>query len=113
MNNSQIVLEPLPSEVDIQEKLQEEEAKMVRIITAIRDVKACKGWATLAETTFLPLEKSLKKELMSEAKKDDPDVQRLNRISGKLHFAERFANLDVLETDYSKKLVAIKKQLHG
>lgn len=115
MNNSSISLEPIPAELEssVMEKLQEEEAKFIRIINAIRGVKATKEWNVLKELVFDGLSVSLKRELFSEAKKDSPDPLRLNRIAGQLKWADGYANLDILEGDYSKRLTAIKLKLHG
>lgn len=115
MNNSIIVPEKTLTESneELLNSLQEEEAKLVKIIAAIRDVKTVKGWVTLQELVFGPLTLSLRKELLSEAKKDDPDPKRLNRLAGQLKWADRYANLDILEGDYSSKLLPIKQKLHG
>lgn len=115
MNNSSIVLEETRPELEssVLDRLEEEEGKLIRIVKAIREVKESKPWSVLKELIFDDLAFSLQKDLTSEAKKDTPDPLRLNRFAGQLKWAERYANLDILEGDYSKRLTAIKLKTHG
>ena len=114
MNNSQITLEEKNDKnPDLLERVREREAQVVRTIEAIREVKKCNGWSTLKLEIFDNLANSLKRDLLSEAKKDIPDPLRLNRLAGQLKWADKFANLDKLEEDYKTQLSGIRKQLHG
>lgn len=114
MNNSQITIEDQPStNPDVLEKLREREAQIVRVVEAIREVKKSNGWSTLKSEIFDNLANSLKKDLLSEAKKDIPDPLRLNRLAGQLKWADKYATLDILEEDYKTQLTRLRKQLHG
>lgn len=117
MNNSKIALEvaTLAQEnaVDIKPQLREREQKLVTIIEAIREIKQMSAWSTLKEHIFDSLTESLKRDLLVESRKDSPDTLKLNRVSGQLKWAERFANLDKLEEGYKTELFGLRKQLYG
>lgn len=109
MNNSRIALEePLEQQIDLAPKLREEESKVTRIIEALREVSASKGWSTLKEELFDKLVNSLERDLRVEARKDDPDPKKLNRLSGELKWAERFSDLSKLEHVYKLNLQNIR-----
>lgn len=118
MNNSKIALEVATfsePKVDVTPKLREQEARVVRIIEAIRGVKQNAEWSTLKSEIFDALTDRLSRELTEEAKKEQPDPLRLNRIAGQLKWAERYSDLDKLEEQYRTELSAIRKNLdlHG
>lgn len=114
MNNGFISLhsEDEP-QVDIRPKLQEEEAKLLRIIEAAQGLQASKEWSTLKTEVFETLVASLERDLQDEAKKNDPDPRRLNRITGELTWAKRFASLEKFEGDYRVKLQNVRLRQHG
>lgn len=89
------------------------EAKDARIIQAIEDVQKTAAWSSLKELVFDGLVESLERELSEEAFKEAPNPQKLNRISGELTWARRFANLTGYANEKRSELLAIKKQLYG
>ena len=112
-NNSKLAMDSLPpleeEQVDTSEKLTELAAKNTRIVQAIKEVKQTNGWSTLKTEIFDSLVSLLTKELESEAKKDNPDVQKLSRIAGQLKWAEKYADLDKLEKVFTDELQRLKQ----
>lgn len=96
----------------IQEKVQEREASLVKQIAAIRDICESLSWSTLKTEVFDPLLTSLKRDLEEEAKKQDPNSNKLNRISGEIKWAERFSDLEKFESSLLVELQYIKTRLH-
>ncbi len=114
MNNSGLAIENLgDKEIDRELFLQEEEAKTIKIIDAIRGVSESLAWRTLKTELFSDLPLSLKKDLLEESRKESPNVLKLNRLAGKLEWAEKYADLEKLENSYKTKLIGIRKNLHG
>lgn len=109
MNNSQVV--PLPEESPNMEAIQEREAKLVRIIHALQEVGKSPHWSSLKEEEFDGLAKRLKSRIFTEARKESPNTNLLNRLSGQLEWAEGFADLDKLVEKYRKELVVIRNRL--
>lgn len=114
MNNAFVSLqnEETPRE-DVQPRLQEEEAKILRVIEAVQVLKVSKEWSTLKTEVFDTLARVLESDLRDEAKKVDPDPKKLNRLSGELKWAERFSSLEKFEDDYRVKLKNIRLRLNG
>lgn len=104
MNNSLIELEP---ERD-SEQLIQEESRLIRIIEAIQEVVSTNGWSTLKAEVFDKLSSSLERELRTEARKDDPDPKRLNRLTGELRWAEKYSDLLKLGETYKLQLRGIR-----
>ena len=71
------------------ELLREEEAKTIRIIEALQGIQNTKEWRTLKKEIFDGFMLSLEREIKSEATSENPDPQKLNRLSGTLKWAER------------------------
>lgn len=117
MNNSKLASDSLsPSNERNEDRtpfLQDQEAKTIKIIDAIHGVSESLQWSTLKTELFSDLPLSLKKDLLAEAKKDSPDVLKLNRLAGQLMWAEKYADLEKLENVYKTKLIGIRKNLHG
>lgn len=117
-NNSQIAQDfavSLDQEkiVDLKPAFKERESKLVRIIEAIRELKKTSAWSTLKIELFDGLTESLERDLRSEAKKDQPDPSKLNRIAGQLTWAERYSDLDKFEVGKLVELKGIRKNLYG
>lgn len=116
MNNSRIALDTNAfsdqKPVDIRPQLREREEKLVKIIEAIRGLKQTAHWSTLKTELFDSLEVSLRRDLLREAKKDNRDITRLDRLAGQLIWAERYANLDKLEEAFKVELSGLKQKLH-
>jgi len=113
MNNSlaTFAVDISESPVDVTPQLQEREAKLGRIIEALQAVRESKAWSTLKTEIFDDLTTRYSKELAAEAKKDNPESNKLNRIAGQLAWAERYADLAKLETTYRTELTGIRKKL--
>ena len=111
MNNSIIHLEEPHDEGKV--KTQEREASLVKTIEAIQRIKQSQDWSTLKTEIFDGLPSMLRKSLLSEAKKEDPNTNLLNRITGELKWAERFSDLEKLENTLRVELKAIRIRLYG
>lgn len=109
MNNSFIALEP-SVDSDVVPKLREEESKLIRIIEAIQEVTKTGAWSTLKSEVFDGLVVSLERDLRAEAKKEDPDSKRLNRLSGELKWAEKYSDLSKLANTYMLQLQRIRNK---
>lgn len=114
MNLSQTIV-PLTEtfKEDLGIKYQAEEARLVRIIEAIQGLRSSKEWSTLKTEVFESLATVLEKDLKTEAKKEDPDPKKLNRLAGELKWADKFADLGKLETSYRLQLQNVRQQLNG
>lgn len=110
MNLAQIQLE---NESSVGERYTAEEARLVRIIEAIQGIQSSKEWSTLKTEVFENLVNLLEKDLKNEAKKEDPDPKKLNRLSGELKWAEKYADLDKLEASYRTLLTSVRIKLNG
>lgn len=113
MNNSFIALDNADDKPDIKLQLSDQEAKTIKIIDAIRGVSQSQAWSSLKTELFSDLPLSLRKDLLAEAKKDNPDVLRQRFIAGQLYWAEKYADLDKLENVYTTRLLGIRKNLNG
>jgi hypothetical protein len=118
MNNSKLaqdfadtLTEELP--VDILPKLKEREAELIKIIEAIQGVKQTPAWSTLKSQIFDGVVTRFENELKDEAIRETPDTNKLNRISGQLTWAKRYADLDKLESVYRTELLGLRKQIYG
>ena len=98
---------------EVKVKLRSEESRLVRIIEALRDVQDVKSWQLLSEEVFKPLVNILEKDIKTEARKEDLSPQRLNRLSGELKWAEKYADLAKLENNYQVHLKSIRTKLYG
>ncbi len=117
MNNSKLAIESMSlseePRIDNKPLLREQEARLVRILTAIKQVSDSEEWSTLKNEIFDSLVNTLERELKNEAKKESPDTNKLSRLSGQLIWAERYADLVKLENKYRLELQGIRLQLHG
>lgn len=113
MNNSRIAFSSEEPVEDLLPKYRAEEARILRIVEAIREVSNTKAWSTLKNEVFDKLVSSLERDLRAEAKKDDPDPKRLNRLSGELKWAEKYSDLSTLEEVYKLDLQRIRTRQNG
>lgn len=114
MNLSQVAIEKIEdTQSQNLERHIAEEARVVRIIEAIQGVQDSKEWSTLKTEVFDSLVNVLEKDLKTEAKKEDPDPKKLNRLSGELKWAEKYSDLTKLEISYRTQLQGIRKHIHG
>lgn len=113
MNNANISLQYEAPEDDLIPKLRAEESRLTKLLEAIRGLKKSNEWRILTEMLFEALPNTLERTLMEEAKKEVPDTQKLNRLSGQLEWAEKYADLSKLEGKYHVQLQSIKQQLNA
>jgi len=117
MNNSMLAIESVSlsqePKFDNKPKLREREQKLVNIIDAIQKIAQTNEWSSLKTEIFDGLIKQLEKELRDEAKKEDPNPNKLNRIAGQLKWAERYSDLTTLEDVYRAELSNVRMQLYG
>jgi hypothetical protein len=113
MNNSLIQPEPDASIERIQEKMQEREAQIVRIIGAIQTLKQTTDWSTLKTEVFDNLHRNLSRDLIEEASKENPNTNKLNRITGEMKWTERYSDFDKWENALRVELQGVRKRQHG
>ncbi len=107
MNNSQV---RIPDEPVNTEQLEEREAKLVRIIGALEKVQESAEWSSLKQEIFDGKVENLRNLVLTEAKKEKPDTERLNRLTGQLEWAEKFSDLGKLAEQYRKELLMIRNR---
>jgi hypothetical protein len=114
MNLSQVQVDlQAEPQVDLKPKLRAEEGRILKIIEAIQVINRTQEWSTLKIEVFDSLPNILEKDLREEARKDNPDTQKLNRLSGQLKWAEKYSDLTKLENTYKVELQRIRLQLYG
>lgn len=117
MNNSRITIETSPfseeSQPDRTAHFREMEIELIAVIEAIQKVQDSVEWSTLKTKIFEKLPESLVKELLSESRKETPNINRLNHLAGELKWAERFADLSTFEASKRLELTQVRKQLYG
>lgn len=117
MNNSKLAIESVPlvldTPVDNTVHFRERESELIGIISNLKEVQKSKSWSSLKTELFDSLTESLEGRLFSEAKKESPDTNKLNRLAGELKWAERFSDLSKLEQEFKLELANIKTKLYG
>lgn len=117
MNISKLAIDSVSLELEEPQfnaqPFKEREQKLIRIIEALSEVQKTKGWSSLKKELFDSLPDDLSKQVLSEAKKLNPDTLRLNRLSGELKWAERFSNLKKYEDELRVELQQIRQKLYG
>lgn len=114
MNNSNLGLETetlSEQEVDRAPWLRERESELVRVIEAILAIEDTKEWSTLKNYVFDGVVEKLERDLLSEAKKEDPDKQKLASLNGQFVWAKKYADLKGLADVFRKELTNIRNQL--
>ena len=97
---------------DLSPKYRAEEARLLKIIEALQGVEQSKEWSTLKTEVFDTLVNSLEKDLRTEARKETPDPNKLNRLTGELIWAERYSDLGKLGNRYREQLQAVRIKLN-
>lgn len=117
MNNSKLSIESVSlkqEEVsDRVPELREKEQELINILECIQRISSTDEWSTLKTKVFDSLPESLSKEILIEAKKENPDTLKLNRLAGQLKWAERYSDLSKLEQEFRLKLTQVRKLLYG
>ena len=105
-----LVVEP---KEDITPQLRAEESRLLRIIEAVQEIQKSNAWGSLKTELFDNLVNVLERNLKEEAKKENPSLNLLNRITGELKWAERFSDLGKLENKYRVELKNVRIKLNG
>ena len=117
MNNSKLAIDSVSlseeEKVDVKPQLQQREGTLIKIIEAIQGVAKTPEWSTLKTELFDNLVNVIEKDLRDEAKKEDPDALKLNRLAGQLKWAEKFSDLTKLENVFRVELTGLRKNLYG
>ena len=117
MNNSKLVVENVPLQIEVEQdrspELRKRETELIRTIEALQEVSSSKAWSSLKTYVFDGLQESLTKEITAEARKENPDTLKLNRLSGELKWAERYADLKKLEQRLRLELTQVRSYLYG
>lgn len=117
MNNSNLVIEnPTLSEekpIDRKPYLRQREGEIVKILDAINGVQMSKDWSTLKNYVFDGLVQTLNKDIQEEARKEQPDTLKLNRLAGQLKWAEKYSDLNRMRDIFRPELSNIRKKLYG
>lgn len=112
MNLSQVKIEIEEKQPDVKPELRKREARLLKLIEALESISQSKEWSTLKTEVFEGLVSNLEKDIKYEAKKEDPDPKKLNRLSGELKWAEKYADLSKLADNYKLDLKRIRTQLY-
>lgn len=117
MNNSKLAIDSVSlkeeEQVDQKPLLRQREAFLLKIIEAIQGIIKTPEWSTLKIEVFDNLVNVLEKDIKDEAKKEDPDALKLNRLAGQLKWAEKYSDLTKLEAIFRTELTSIRKNLYG
>lgn len=113
MSNSQVFIDSVPDPEGRAPQLRAEESRLLRIVEALRIVQDSKEWSTLKTEVFDNLANVLEKDLRTEAEKTDLSSNKLNRITGELKWARRYANLNKFENEKRVELQNVRQQLYG
>ena len=117
MNNSMFAIESVSLEVEEPrfdlDSFKEREQWLITLIQALKEVQETRGWSSLKTELLDDLPAELNKQLSAEAKKLNPDTNKLNRLSGELKWAERFADLGKLHEMFRVELQSVRQKLHG
>lgn len=96
----------------MQEQLTARREELVRIVESIDDILRSKSWHLLRDRVFDPLEESLNRQLLSEAKKPTVEPEKIYVLQGELANAKRY-DLATYAEKCKRELEAIKNQLNG
>ena len=117
MNNSKLAIDSIPLTIEIHqpntEYLQKREGELVKIIDALQGIASSQELSSLKDLVFDSKVSTLERDISTEARKERPDVLRLNRLTGELKWAERYCDLTKLSDSYRVELSNVRKQLHG
>lgn len=112
MNNSYFAdLVISDEETDLSPRFREREVQLRRIIDALRKIMGTKEWSTLKELLFDGIVARLTAARNYEAAKENPDTNRLNRLTGQLLWADSYSDLRKLEALYSEELINVKEKI--
>lgn len=117
MNNSKFALESNTltevTEKDNKPWLRQREGELVKIIEALRAVAQLQDWSSLKTLVFDGVVEKLEKDLLDQARKDNPDKLVMARLNGQLVWAKKFADIGKLSEIFRDELTRIRKSLYG
>lgn len=117
MNNSKLAIEKVSltqdEVVDNTPRLREKETELITILESLKGIQETKEWSTLKTKVFDGVTESLSREMTIEAKKENPDTLKLNRLAGQLKWAEKYSDLSKLENVFRLELTNVRKLLYG
>ena len=115
MNNSYLAIEQntlvLEKPIENKEFLRKREGELIKILDAIKDIEQWESWSTLKKLVFDGLVQILEREMRDEARKEQPDTLKLNRLAGQLKWAEKYADLNKLYNVFRLELTNIRKKI--
>lgn len=115
MNLGKIAMDNVSLEMEEKvntDSFKERESKLTKLIESLREVQQTKAWSSLKKDLFDELPANLERQISAEAKKLNPDILKLNRLSGELKWAERYSNLKKFEDELMVELQNVRKQLN-
>lgn len=118
MNNSKLAIDSISLQeeepkYDRLPELRQREEALLNIIDSLKKVQTTPEWSSLKTQIFDGLVVTLEKELRTEAKKENPDSSKLNRLAGQLKWAEKYSDLRKLEDVFRVELTNLRQMLYG
>lgn len=111
MNNA-FVIETEEQSKDVDVRLGMRENELVRLIEAIRVVRASDGWSTLKKYVFTGVLESLEKKLVTEASKMPLNEKEIYSLQGQIGWAKKYADLDILAQTFRTELINVRLKLN-
>lgn len=91
------------------DELRKRQTELIKTVEAIDEVIRSNGWQILREE-FEGLYARLEKQLLNEAKTEEPNLKKIYRLQGEMATAKRF-DLPTWEERLKKELQGIKINL--
>lgn len=112
MNNSLMESEGESEIIDTTPQIQRE-AKLAKVIEAIKEVGANEGWKVLSREIFAPLVENLERRISQEAKKKPIVESEIYSLQGQLQWATRYSNLEKYSEELKAELQNLKQQTNA
>lgn len=109
MNNSLHFEQERVSQEKPDERVQEREAKLVRLVEALSVINDSREWSTLREELFDGQLATIENRLKSESEKTELNTAEIYRLQGEKKWAKRYSNFDDLIANYRAELANIRK----
>lgn len=91
------------------ERVQEREAKLVRMIEALSVINDSREWSTLKKELFDGVLETIESRQRTEAEKSEVSLPEMYRLQGEKKWAKRYSNFDDLINNYRAELANIRK----
>lgn len=108
MNNAFITETVTLSETPQTKAIQDREAKLMRMIGAIKKVIESEVWSSLKTEVFDSLLEENRKELFHEARKDQPNTHVLAKLNGKYDVLKKYHDLAELGKVFQAEFTNLK-----